>query len=48
MQHLEEVKQEEVDTGDPDAKAHLERRPVGCVGMITPWNFPLLQSGAAL
>ena len=26
---------------DPDARAYAVREPVGVVGVITPWNFPL-------
>jgi betaine-aldehyde dehydrogenase len=32
-----------VDTGSPDSQARVSYEPVGVCGMITPWNFPLLQ-----
>lgn len=32
-----------VDTGSPDAISRVQYEPVGVCGMITPWNFPLLQ-----
>lgn len=32
-----------VDNVDPDVMSMIIREPVGVVGMITPWNFPLLQ-----
>lgn len=32
-----------VDTGSPDAISRVDYQPVGVCGMITPWNFPLLQ-----
>ncbi|GAA4843202.1 aldehyde dehydrogenase family protein [Saccharopolyspora rosea] len=32
-----------VDTGNPDAISRVQYEPVGVCGMITPWNYPLLQ-----
>ncbi|RCW39557.1 betaine-aldehyde dehydrogenase [Halopolyspora algeriensis] len=32
-----------VDTGLPDAISRVSYEPVGVCGLITPWNFPLLQ-----
>jgi len=32
-----------VDTGSPDSFSRVRYEPVGVCGMITPWNFPLLQ-----
>ncbi|MFC4003210.1 aldehyde dehydrogenase family protein [Prauserella oleivorans] len=32
-----------VDTGSPDALSRVQYEPVGVCGMITPWNYPLLQ-----
>jgi betaine-aldehyde dehydrogenase len=32
-----------VDTGSPDAISRVQYEPVGVCGMITPWNYPLLQ-----
>ncbi len=32
-----------VDTGSPDAISRVDYQPVGVCGLITPWNFPLLQ-----
>lgn len=32
-----------VDTGSTDAISRVDYQPVGVCGMITPWNFPLLQ-----
>ena len=33
-----------VDTGNPDAFSRIVYEPVGVCGLITPWNFPLLQT----
>ncbi|WP_199431726.1 aldehyde dehydrogenase family protein [Qaidamihabitans albus] len=33
-----------VDTGDPDAISRIVHEPAGVCGLITPWNFPLLQT----
>jgi betaine-aldehyde dehydrogenase len=33
-----------VDTGDPNAISRVDYEPVGVCGLITPWNFPLLQA----
>ncbi|WP_216205625.1 aldehyde dehydrogenase family protein [Amycolatopsis aidingensis] len=33
-----------VDTGNPDAFSRVVYEPVGVCGLITPWNFPLLQT----
>ncbi|WP_339764480.1 aldehyde dehydrogenase family protein [uncultured Hoeflea sp.] len=35
---------EEVDVGDPRFQARILREPLGVVGAITPWNFPLLMA----
>ncbi len=32
-----------VDTGNPDVVSRIVREPVGVCGLITPWNYPLLQ-----
>ena len=32
-----------VDTGMPDVVSRVVREPVGVCGLITPWNYPLLQ-----
>ena len=32
-----------VDTGNPDAISRVSYEPVGVCGMVTPWNYPLLQ-----
>ncbi|GAA0523394.1 betaine-aldehyde dehydrogenase [Saccharopolyspora subtropica] len=32
-----------VDTGSPDSISRVQYEPVGVCGMITPWNYPLLQ-----
>ncbi|TQL69023.1 betaine-aldehyde dehydrogenase [Nocardioides albertanoniae] len=32
-----------VDTGDPGVKSRIVHEPVGVCGLITPWNYPLLQ-----
>ncbi len=32
-----------VDAGDPTVIARVVREPVGVCGLITPWNYPLLQ-----
>lgn len=33
-----------VDAGDPSVVARVVREPVGVCGLITPWNYPLLQA----
>lgn len=33
-----------VDAGDPAVISRVVYEPIGVVGMITPWNFPLLQA----
>jgi betaine-aldehyde dehydrogenase len=33
-----------VDTGNPDARSRIVHEPVGVCGLITPWNYPLLQA----
>ncbi|WP_020671885.1 aldehyde dehydrogenase family protein [Amycolatopsis nigrescens] len=33
-----------VDTGNPDAFSRVVYEPVGVCGLITPWNYPLLQT----
>ncbi|OZM71045.1 betaine-aldehyde dehydrogenase [Amycolatopsis antarctica] len=33
-----------VDTGSPDAFSRIVHEPVGVCGLITPWNYPLLQT----
>jgi betaine-aldehyde dehydrogenase len=32
-----------VDTGNPSVKSRIVHEPVGVCGLITPWNYPLLQ-----
>ncbi|WP_455353194.1 aldehyde dehydrogenase family protein [Streptomyces sp. SYSU K217416] len=33
-----------VDTGEPDADSRVVHEPVGVCALITPWNYPLLQT----
>ncbi|PXY32943.1 betaine-aldehyde dehydrogenase [Prauserella sp. PE36] len=33
-----------VDTGDADSVSRIVHEPVGVCGLITPWNYPLLQT----
>lgn len=33
-----------VDTGRPDAVSRIVHEPIGVCGLITPWNYPLLQT----
>jgi betaine-aldehyde dehydrogenase len=33
-----------IDTGNPDAISRIVHMPVGVCGLITPWNYPLLQA----
>ena len=33
-----------VDPGNPSIRARIEYAPVGVCGLITPWNYPLLQA----
>src|SRR5690606_3981014 len=32
-----------VDAGSPDVLSRIQHEPVGVCGLITPWNYPLLQ-----
>ncbi len=32
-----------VDPGDPSVRSRIDAEPVGVCGLITPWNYPLLQ-----
>ena len=32
-----------VDTGNPDVRSRIVHEPIGVCGLITPWNYPLLQ-----
>ncbi|KAB3523322.1 aldehyde dehydrogenase family protein [Corynebacterium zhongnanshanii] len=32
-----------VDPGDPNVRSRIDAEPVGVCGLITPWNYPLLQ-----
>ena len=32
-----------VDTGNPDVVSRVVHEPIGVCGLITPWNYPLLQ-----
>jgi betaine-aldehyde dehydrogenase len=33
-----------VDTGRPDVTSRIVHEPIGVCGLITPWNYPLLQA----
>ncbi len=33
-----------VDTGQPDVVSRVVHEPIGVCGLITPWNYPLLQT----
>ena len=33
-----------VDAGDPGVRSRIVHEPVGVCGLITPWNYPLLQT----
>jgi betaine-aldehyde dehydrogenase len=33
-----------VDTGQADVRSRIEHEPLGVCGLITPWNYPLLQT----
>ena len=33
-----------VDTGNPDVVSRIVHEPVGVCGLVTPWNYPLLQT----
>ncbi len=47
FRHFGHVADEEsgrvVDTGNPDVVSRVVHEPVGVCGLITPWNYPLLQ-----
>ena len=32
-----------IDTGNPDVVSRIVHEPIGVCGLITPWNYPLLQ-----
>ncbi|BDV26684.1 betaine-aldehyde dehydrogenase [Corynebacterium ulcerans] len=32
-----------VDPGDPNVRSRIDAEPIGVCGLITPWNYPLLQ-----
>ncbi|AZA10496.1 aldehyde dehydrogenase family protein [Corynebacterium gerontici] len=32
-----------VDPGDPSVRSRIDAEPIGVCGLITPWNYPLLQ-----
>lgn len=32
-----------VDPGDPNVRSRVDTEPIGVCGLITPWNYPLLQ-----
>ncbi len=32
-----------VDTGNPDVVSRIVHEPIGVCGLVTPWNYPLLQ-----
>lgn len=36
----------DVKSTDPDFKVQLKKEPSGVIGMVTPWNFPLMQAVA--
>ena len=33
-----------VDAGNPQVRSRIDYEPVGVCGLITPWNYPLLQA----
>ena len=33
-----------VETGQPDVRSRVVHEPMGVCGLITPWNYPLLQT----
>jgi betaine-aldehyde dehydrogenase len=37
-----------VKTQDTDFEVRLVREPIGVIGMVTPWNFPLMQAVAKI
>jgi betaine-aldehyde dehydrogenase len=47
FRHFGKVAAEEagrvVDTGNPDVVSRIVHEPMGVCGLITPWNYPLLQ-----
>ena len=45
-ENLDKEQERAVDTMDADLDGVVRREPIGVVGMVTPWNFPLLQSVA--
>ena len=47
LRHYGHVATEEsgrvVDTGNPDVTSRIVHEPIGVCGLVTPWNYPLLQ-----
>ena len=47
LRHYGHVATEEsgrvVDTGNPDVSSRIVHEPIGVCGLVTPWNYPLLQ-----
>jgi len=43
---FDKTPRQELPTGDPSVRAYQIREAVGPVGLITPWNYPLMQSVA--
>merc|ERR1719446_1875435 len=41
---LDATKTTPVDTEDKSFNVRLVKQPIGVVGMVTPWNFPLMQA----
>ena len=35
---------EVLETDDPDFRAKIVKEPIGVIGCITPWNYPLMYS----
>lgn len=46
-ERLDSRQNEALDIGEEDFNTKIRREPLGVVGLITPWNYPLLMAAVA-